>query len=147
MSYFICLSLKIDEKEGRVYMTGSSNNEWGIGPNGGYRRILRESEFPSLSRILLTDGKAKLEEVLAKEAIEGNFKFRSGKFHDFTKWYWARVEEDTALRDNTSWRHHDYDGDAETELQWKENREKLLVEQWRQFLSTRKVKVVPNDAA
>jgi hypothetical protein len=141
MSHYICRSLKIDEKEGKVYMTGTDNNVWAINSQTGreYRNYHR-SEFPFFSRALQTEGRNRVEEYLAVDALDGNIKFQSGRFRDFMKWYWARVEEDATLRDKTSWRHHDYDGDAETERQWKEEREKLLVEQWHQFLATRKAK-------
>jgi hypothetical protein len=143
MSHYICRSLKIDKKEGKVYMTGTDNNVWAVNPQTGREyRNYRRTEFPFFSRVLQSEGRDRVEEYLVIDALDGNIKFQSGRFCEFTKWYWVRIEKDTTLRDKTSWRHHDYDGDTMTELRWKEEREKLLVEQWRQFLAVRKAKVV-----
>jgi hypothetical protein len=142
MSHYICRSLKIDEKEGKVYMTGTDNNVFRVNPmTGREHREYNRSEFPFFTRVLQSEGRTRVEEYLAIDALDGNIKFQSGRFLDFTKWYWSRVETDQELREKTSWRHHNYDGDTETERHWKEGRERLLIKAWHDFLVARKEKI------
>jgi hypothetical protein len=135
MSHFICRSLKIDEKEGKVYMTGTDNNVFRVDPHTGREhREFRRTEFPFFSRALQTEGRTRVEEYLAIDALDGNIKFQSGRFLEFVHWYWLRIETDKELREKTSWRDHDYGAfDSESEKLWKEEREELLVKVWHEF--------------
>jgi hypothetical protein len=135
MSHYICRSLKIDEKEGKVYMTGTDNNVFKVDPHTGREhREFRRTEFPFFSRALQSEGRDRVEEYLAIDALDGNIKFQSGKFLEFVQWYWLRIETDKELQKKTSWRDHDYGAlDSESEKLWKEEREKLLVKVWNEF--------------
>jgi hypothetical protein len=115
-------------------MTGTSNNVWGRSSNGHYRRVWTTEEFPAFSRILQEEGKSRLEEYLAIDALDGNIKFQSGKYREFAQWYWLRIDTDQELREKTSWLHHDYGpSDSESEKLWREKRKELLVKAWHEF--------------
>jgi hypothetical protein len=135
MSYYICRSLNINEKEGKVYMTGTDNNVFWVNPHTGRdHRKFRRSEFPFFSRVLQSEGRVRVEEYLAIDALDGNIKFQSGKFREFLQWYSARIETDQDLREKTSWRDHDYGVlDSEAERLWRDERKKLLVKVWHEF--------------
>jgi PAS domain-containing protein len=129
----------IDEAAGKVFMTGTDNNIFGVNPKTGreFRRFKTE-EFPFFSDLLKKEGRAAVEEVIAIDVLDGNFKFYSGKFRRWNDWYWSRVEHDEELRAKTSWRHND--DYSEARKAWEKGREAALRELWRAW---RKMKPEP----
>jgi hypothetical protein len=100
MSYYICKSLCIDEKAGKVRSTGTDNNVYAINHQTGREfRSYRRSEWEAGTKILREQGRAALEERIALDVLKGAIKFCSGKFRDWQVWYRKRVQADPLLRE------------------------------------------------
>jgi hypothetical protein len=104
MSYHICTSINIDEKAGKVWITGTDNNVFLVDSlTGRERREFRKREFPYYSNVLREKGRAAVEERIAMSVLDGNLQFRSGRFLDWRRWFYKRVEEDPELREKTEY--------------------------------------------
>jgi hypothetical protein len=129
MSHYICKSLNIDVKAGKVWATGTDNNVFRFNPvTGRERREFRKSEWEYMSRLLREQGKAAVEEQIAMDVLDGNVKFYSGKFYKWRKWFCERVK-DSPLREKTDYRYGREQGTGE----WNLEAEKIRKELWREY--------------
>jgi hypothetical protein len=132
MSYHICRSINIDEKAGKVWITGTDNNVFRVDPmTGRQRREFHRWEWEYGSRILRKQGRAAVEEYIALAVLDGNFKFYSGKFYLWKYWFWDRIAVDSFLREKADYRYDDEPGVNKDE--WNLNVECLRKELWKEY--------------
>jgi hypothetical protein len=132
MSYHICRSINIDEKAGKVWITGTDNNVFRVDPiTGRQRREFRKWEWEYGSRILREKGRAHLEETIASNVLDGNFKFYSGKFYRWLHWFWAMVNAAPALKGQAEYRWSDEPGINKDE--WNKGVERLRRNLWQEY--------------
>jgi hypothetical protein len=131
MSYHICKSINIDERKGKVWITGTDNNVFRVDPvTGRQRREFCLWEWKYGSRILREQGRAALEECIALDVLDGNFKFYSGKFYRWLHWFYDKVNTDS-LREKADYRYEDAPGISKDE--WNLNAERLRRELWKEY--------------
>jgi hypothetical protein len=131
MSCHICKSINIDEKNGKVWITGTDNNVFRVDPiTGRERREFHKCEWECGSRILREQGREALEERIAFNVLDGNLKFYSGKFHRWRYWFYERVNKDS-LQDKVNYRYDDEPGINKDD--WNLNVEKLRKALWKEF--------------
>jgi len=95
MSYHIVKSICIDEKEGKVYITGADNNV--------YPRTPRKWDCPSLGDLLVEEGREAVELALFKEYENGNLQGSATKYPGLVKVLRAMPEYE-----QFDWRGEDY---------------------------------------
>jgi hypothetical protein len=126
--------MKIDEKEDKVWITGTDNNVFRVDPvTGRQRREFRRWEWEYGSRILREQGREAVEEYIAMSVLDGSFKFYSGKFYRWLFWFRERVDKDS-LREQVEYR---YTGDPKTDGidkdEWNRGVDRLRKELWKEF--------------
>jgi hypothetical protein len=131
MSHYICKSINIDEKDGKVWTTGTDNNVFAINPRTGREvRHFRRSEWDYGSRVLREQGRAALEEMIAMNVLDGNIEFYSGKFYEWKSWFWNKVDADS-LREKAEYRYEHKPGIDNGE--WNLGVERLRKEYWKAY--------------
>ena len=121
MSYEIVRSIKIDEKQQKVFITCASNNSRPL----DYRR----EEYPSFSKILKEEGKEAVEIALLRNYEEGNLQRSDNKYtkalrvlryifaEEYKKFNWRNH--------NARWGTKEYK--AERELRYSDEFNQLLI--------------------
>jgi hypothetical protein len=132
MSYHICRSINIDEKAGKVWITGTDNNVFRVNPvTGRQRREFHKWEWEYGSHILRKQGRAAVEEYIALNVLDGNFKFYSGKFYRWLCWFWKRINASPELKEQADYRWSDEPGVHKNE--WNMGVERLRRNLWQEY--------------
>jgi hypothetical protein len=132
MSYHICKSINIDERAGKVWITGTDNNVFRVDSvTGRQRREFLKREWEYGSRMLREKGRAAVEERIALNVLDGNFKFCSGKFYRWLDWFRKKVNALPVLKEQVEYRWSDEPGINKDE--WNTEAKRLRRNLWRAY--------------